>query len=228
MVPDTVDDRYYEVMKPGSLAERLAVIARVRIYQDFLRLCRPGDDDRILDVGVSDVVGEAANLLERRYPHPRRLTAAGLGEAREFRKAFPEISYRRIAAGRPLPFADGEFAVAASNAVLEHVGSGEAQRRFVAELLRVGRKIFITVPNRYFPVEPHTGIPFLHWSDSLFAASCRLLGKSKWGRDEALILMSLRRLAALCPPGARAVLGRTGIKLGPFSSNLFLFAERLP
>lgn len=223
---DVVDGKYYEVIAPDSFAERLMIRARDRIYADFMRLCRPGPEDTVLDVGISDVVGDAANVLERRYPWPERITAAGLGAAREFQAAFPRVSYRRIEANRPLPFPDGAFGIATCNAVLEHVGSEENQRRFVSELLRVGRRVFLTVPHRYFPVEHHTAIPFLHWTDAGFGLACRVLGKQSWARAENLILMSRKRLRAVCPPGVRAEVGTTGLMLGPCSANLYLYAER--
>ena len=219
-----VDGKYYEVVAPRSLSERLMIRARDRIYDDFVRLCRPGRDDTVLDVGVSDVIGDGANVLERRYPWPERVTAAGLGAAEAFQAAYPGVTYRRIEANQPLPFADGAFSVATSNAVLEHVGSAEGQRRFVSELMRVGRRVFLTVPHRYFPVEHHTAIPFLHWSDAGFALACRRLGKQDWAEAENLILMTRRRLRAACPPGVRVRIGATGLMLGPCSSNLYLFA----
>ena len=148
-----------------------------------------------------------------------------MGTAEEFRTTFPDVTYRQIRANEPLPFADGAFDIAASNAVLEHVGSAENQLRFVAELMRVGRRVFITVPNRFFPLEHHTGIPLLHWTDASFALTCRLLGKKTWTEKESLILMSRRRLRGLCPPGARAEIGTTGIPLGAFSANLYLYSD---
>jgi hypothetical protein len=217
-----VDGQYYEVAKPGSVSERLLIVARDRIYADFLRLMAPGAQDDILDVGVSDVVGPGANLLERLYPRPERLTAVGLGEGVAFRAEYPAIAYRQITPGQALPFADKTFAIACSNAVLEHVGSTAAQLAFVTELRRVARRVFITVPHRFFPVEHHTGVPLLHYTDATFALACRLLGKTFWSRPENLILMSRRRLASLCPTDSEPLIGRTGLMLGPFSSNLFL------
>src|SRR5207245_286749 len=130
---------------------------------DFLRLCRPQAGDSILDVGVSDVVTDGANVLERKYSHPERITAAGLGEGAAFRRAYPRTTYVRIEANRPLPFADRAMSIAIANAVLEHVGSRAHQIAFVRELLRVARKVFIIVPNRFFPIEHHTAIPLLHY-----------------------------------------------------------------
>ena len=94
------------------------------------------------------------------------------------------------------------------------------------ELDRVARKAFITVLNRLFPVEHHTGLPFVHHSDPLFKYACGLFGKNKWADQKNLILMSKSCLRRLAPAGRRIVLGETGIYLGPFSSNLFLFIEQ--
>ena len=222
MVSDgQVDGHYYQVAKPDSVGERLAAVARDSIYRDFLRLARPTPASSILDVGVSDVVGEAANVLERKYPHLDRVTAVGLGTAHQFQSEFPQVAYRRIVAGEPLPFPDRSFDIATSNAVLEHVGSTEAQVAFVAELARVAQCAFISVPHRFFPVEHHTMIPLLHWKDSSFAITCRILGKQEWADPANLILMTRRRLRQLCPDQS-ARIGTTGIRMGPLSSNLYM------
>ncbi|TGE02328.1 class I SAM-dependent methyltransferase [Methylobacterium nonmethylotrophicum] len=222
-----LDRKYYEAAAPRSLGERLTAAARDRIYADFLRLARPGPDTTLLDIGVSDVVNDAANVLERRYPHPHRITAAGLGTAEDFRTAHPAVAYRQIAADCRLPFPDRSFGIATSNAVLEHVGSPDNQRLMLAEMLRVADSVFLTVPHRYFPVEHHTAIPLLHWSDVAFRLACRRLGKAEWAEERNLILMTRARLAALVPPGRRARIGCTGLPLGPFSSNLYLHVEAL-
>lgn len=221
---DHVDSKYYEAVPPGSLGERLTIAARGCIYDDFIRWCRPAPDDAILDVGVSDVVNDAANLLERMCPHPERITALGLGEGADFRAAFPAVTYRQIRINHSLPFADKSFAIATSNAVLEHVGSRAGQARFVAELMRVARRVFITVPHRFFPVEHHTAIPLAHYFDRTFALACRALGKAEWANEANLILMSKRRLRALAP--VAAVVAHTGLRLGPCSSNLLLFIDQ--
>ena len=219
-----VDAKYYQAATPRSVGERLTVIARDRIYAKFLECCRPAATDTILDVGVSDVINDAANVMERKYPYPRRITAAGIGQAAAFRAEFPDVGYAPIEANKPLPFADSAFDIATSNAVLEHVGGRDKQLLFVREMLRVARRVFITVPNRFFPFEHHTAIPFMHYGDASFAVACAWLNKSEWADENNLVLMSKARLASLMPAGIDARIGYTGLALGPCSSNLYVFA----
>ncbi len=216
------DEQYYQVARPHSLSERVVIAARNRIYADFMRLCKPAASHTIADVGVSDVVTDAANFLERLYPHPGQITALGLGEGVDFKKSYPAIKYIQIQPGDALPIQDKTFDVATANAVLEHVGSVIEQRRFVSELARISRTTYITVPHRYFPIEHHTGFPFVHYSDRLFQLVCSVSGKEEWAQQQNLILMSKRHLRSLVPEGASFEIGYTGLSMGLFSSNLYL------
>jgi hypothetical protein len=62
--------------------------------------------------------------------------------------------------------------------VLEPVGSERHQLSFVREPVRVAGKVFITVPNRHFPVEHHTAIPLLHFWTRTFDLACTDLDKA--------------------------------------------------
>ncbi|MGL6280222.1 MAG: class I SAM-dependent methyltransferase [Gaiella sp.] len=90
------------------------------------------------------------------------MTALGLHDGSRFRERYPRIRYVQGDA-LALPFPDGAFDVVFSNAVIEHVGGRALQEQFVREALRVGRSVFITTPNRWFPVEVHTRLPLVHW-----------------------------------------------------------------
>jgi len=63
-----------------------------------------------------------------------------------------------------LPFADNSIDYVHSSAVWEHVGCVENQRKMLFECLRVADKgVFLTTPNRWFPVEFHSQLPLVHW-----------------------------------------------------------------
>ena len=219
-----VDGKYYEAVRPSGLSERWLISARKRMFDDFARHMEPTRSDQILDVGVSDVVNDAANALERMYSTPGNITACGLGEGAEFRRAYPAIRYVQIAPNTALPFERNRFEVATANAVLEHVGSRDNQVLFVSELCRVARRVFITVPNRFFPVEHHTALPLAHWQAKAFRLACRATDNAQWAQEANLILMTRKKLWRLAShiSGHNITVGYTGLRWGPFSSNLFL------
>lgn len=224
---DLVDKKYYQAVRPKGLAEKVLIAARDRILLDFLDQMQPTPNSRIVDVGVSDVITDGANTLERQYPHRHNITACGLGDAAEFQIRFPDIPYVRIAPNEALPFANDTFDIATANAVLEHVGSGGKQRAFIEELLRVARRVFITVPNRFFPIEHHTAIPLLHYTDYSFEFTCEVIGQSSWSDPQNLILMSRKKLLDLSAGLECSVeVSYTGLRLGPLSSNLALTLRR--
>jgi SAM-dependent methyltransferase len=140
--------------------------SRARKLQLFTELVAPGPETTVVDVGVTDsgVAGAYGtdNFLEASYPWPERITAVGVTSLDRFAAAFPQVR-TVVADGRSLPFADGEFDVGFSNAVVEHVGGHADQVAFVHELCRVAKRVFVTTPNRWFPVEVHTLLPVAHW-----------------------------------------------------------------
>jgi SAM-dependent methyltransferase len=157
----------------------------------FMTLFRPGPETTVLDVGVDDVghgdEGWAtANFLEEQYPWRDRITAVADHPGTGFRARYPEVAFVQ-ADGCDLPFSDREFDVYFSNAVIEHVGGRARQRRFVAEALRVAENVFITTPNRRFPIEVHTRLPFVHWLPRQQAA--RLYGwvGKPWASELSLL-----------------------------------------
>jgi SAM-dependent methyltransferase len=194
------------------VASRVSMRSRKRKLQLFLDLLQPGPETTVVDVGVTDAPfgsGSTDNFFEALYPWPERITGVGQTELDRFSAAFPQVRAVR-ADGRDLPFADAEFDVAFSNAVVEHVAGGrEGQRQFVHELCRVGRHVFVTTPNRHFPLEVHTLLPFVHWLPKVPRE--RLLPF-----DDVLDPLSAKDLAALFPYRVRVInTGMTLIAIGP-------------
>ena len=121
-------------------ASQVSLRSRERKLQLLLDLLQPGPETTVVDVGVTDAPfggGSSDNFFEAMYPWPDLITGVGHTELDRFAAAFPRVRAVR-ADGRDLPFADGEFDIGFSNAVVEHVAGGrDGQRQFVHELCRV-------------------------------------------------------------------------------------------
>ena len=65
--------------------------------------------------------------------------------------------------GCKMEFGSAAFDIVFSNSVIEHVGGKERQKQFAAECVRCGRGYFVQTPNKWFPLDTHTLLPFAHW-----------------------------------------------------------------
>jgi len=205
-----VRSRYFQPMR---LADSISLRSRRRKLRLLLDELRPTATTSVLDVGADELgYGDGdgcatMNFFEESYPWPERITALGLHDGEGFRSRYPDIPYIQGDACA-LPFADGAFDVVFSNAVIEHVGGRGRQRQFVSEALRVGRRVFITTPNRRFPIEVHTRLPLVHWlPDAVSHRVYRAAGK-EFATD--VHLLTRRSFASLFPGRVRIVsLGMT-------------------
>jgi len=218
----------YNVAAPNSLPARIARHQRRKMFRAFIAFARPGATDTILDIGVTSDRGyDHSNYFEAWYRDKRRVTAVGLDDASFLAQIYPGVRFVR-ADGRELPFADGAFDYVHSSAVLEHVGDRQRQIRFLREAWRVSRKgVFITTPNRWFPVEFHTVLPLLHWlPPQRYRAVLRHLGKEFFACEANLNLLSRNALAGLASAAGFAEPTIESVALFGWPTNLILCARK--
>ena len=78
------------------------------------------------------------------------------------KKHYPEIE-AVVGDARDLPWPDKYFDAVYCNAVIEHLGDFENQKKMAAEIMRVGKRWFVTTPNRWYSFEFHLRLPFVTW-----------------------------------------------------------------
>ncbi|MDR1180537.1 MAG: class I SAM-dependent methyltransferase [Bacteroidales bacterium] len=167
---------------------------RIRKYNLFLEKMKPSAMDKILDVGYANKeYSPVDNFLEKSYPYPSNITALGIEACDLFKQHYPNIEVVRYD-GKIFPFEDKQFDIGWSNAVIEHVGNEECQIQFVKELCRTCKKVYFTTPNRYFPFEVHTRIPFLHWSPKKVFDKILSVTSKKWAAGDYMNLLSRKSL----------------------------------
>jgi len=190
--------------RPGSAADRF----RQRRFARFRELVDGLDGPiRILDVGGTTVfwerVGYAGhdrieivllNLMEQPALHDNM--TATIGDAADLS-----------------PYADDAFDIVVSNSVIEHLPTPALQARMAADVRRVGRRVYLQTPNRYFPLEPHFLFPYfgiLPMRIRAWLLQHMDLGWHKRQPDPALALEDVRSIRLLTGsemhrlfPGAR-------------------------
>lgn len=198
---------------------QFALRARRRMYHSFMESLTPSAETTIVDIGVTpDQSTEDSNFLEKWYTYPGRITATSIEDASYLESIHPGLKFVQTS-GDHLPFADRQFDIAFSSAVIEHVGDRAKQRRFIQELLRVSKRFFITTPDRRFPVELHTFLPLVHWlPQENHQRVLRALGMTSWAKTENLNLLDEHELRDLFPTEVVPTIG--GPRLLGMRSNL--------
>jgi hypothetical protein len=176
------------ITRTKHILANLSIMVRTDQYRLFVKKMRPNSSSNILDVGVtSDETLKDSNIFERLYKYSNKITAATIEDVKKIKKLYPKINVVKIFPHKRLPYKNKTFDIVVSWATLEHVGNYTDQEWFINELIRVGKKVFITTPNRSAIYEPHTGFFFLHWLPIHWFRKLNIIfGNKFWGSPKNL------------------------------------------
>ena len=180
----------YATAKQGwrtRLASPLRARARATRHERFFSL-----------TGVAPGACESSTSAAARWwdsgglrPQPPDITGVDVRERPAYGGPFVQAD-----ASERLPFEDGEFDLAYSSSVIEHIPPAR-RAAFAAELRRVARGWYVQTPAFSFPVEPHALLPFAHRFPPRARRPYWRLGVA--GDWEEIALLRRRELAALFP-----------------------------
>lgn len=200
-----IDSSYSTLTSEKHLLAYQSIKVRTAQYKFFVKHLKPTKNSKVLDVGVSsELVLPDSNMFEKLYPYPKNLTLATIENASKLRKLYPKCKVVKITPHKHLPFKDKQFDIAVSWATLEHVGSYEDQKEFLAEMARVSKKFFLTTPYRGCIYEPHSGLFFIHWLPlSIFRKVCKAINKPFWAEVTNLNPLYVRDVLKMNPKGIK-------------------------
>lgn len=224
--------KYDGFKKAGFISEckaKIVLKARKKIFDYFIEEVKPNELTKVLDAGVAPCKGIKGvktvtnNFFEKYYPYKGNITATSIEDASNIEKNFPGVRFVQTDPYET-PFEDKKFDIVFCNAVVEHVGDGEHQKKFVQEYCRVAQKFFFTTPNRWFPIELHSALPFIHWlPGNLFRKILKLLGKEALADINILNPISLKQFVSLFPNNTELKIIK--IKTLGLTSNLVIYGR---
>jgi hypothetical protein len=122
----------------------------------FTRLIDPKPGTRVIDLGGSPEIWDHVAT-------PLDITLLNLpGSLTRAASSRHQFTYVEGDACNVHQFADRSFELAFSNSVIEHVGPPHRQQEFAREVARLALSFWVQTPSAYFPIEPHSGLPF-YW-----------------------------------------------------------------
>ena len=219
----------YNLAAPDGLAVRVATWQRRKMYQRFINDTDITEADTILDIGVtSDKSYESSNYLEAWHPYKDKITAAGIDDASFLEQQYPGIRFvSQTAATCRLPIARSTSFIPLRCWSTSEVRPTRLD--YIGECARVARKaIFLTTPNRWFPIEFHTLLPLAHWLPKpVFRSFLRRTGKNFFADEGNLNLLTGSELRALAAVQGDFATDVSSVALVGWPSNLLLVGRRI-
>lgn len=167
---------------------------REKIHNIFLKKTNYNNKKSLLDVGTSADKNESHNVILQKTKNNKNIYCLSNQKLDiAFLNKYPQIKKSIVGDGRNIKLKSHIFDIVYSSATLEHVGNFKDQIKFIKECLRVSKNfVFITTPNRYYPIDFHTKIPLIHWlPKKIHRKVLNMVGLKFYAKEENLNLLSI-------------------------------------
>jgi len=143
-----------DVSNPDSLSNKLRQKRFAKFESLIEAFPRPV---RIIDIGGTELFWEqrgwAGNSEYEILTVNLEANPTGYGNIKSVKNDATNLS----------EYTDGQFDVAFSNSVIEHLFTFENQRLMAKEVQRVAKSYWVQTPDFWFPIEPHFHVPGWQW-----------------------------------------------------------------
>ena len=180
--------------------QKITLNARNQFFNLFLTNNAYSDNKTIIDVGTTPSVDKEQNIFLEKTKNNKNITCLSNQDCKILKKKYENIKNIFVGDGKNTAFDNNSFDIAHSNATIEHVGSFTNQVSFVKELVRISREsVFIQTPNRFYPIDFHTILPFIHWLPKhIHRKMLKFLKLDFYSEEENLNLLTEKNLKDIC------------------------------
>ena len=180
--------------------EKIAKDARNEFFNILKKNAKYSKKKSIIDIGTTPSLDDVQNIILSKIKDNKNITCLSNLNCKILLKKYPNIKKILIGDGRNNNLPNNSFDIVHSNATIEHVGSYKNQLLFIKECIRISKKyVFIQTPNRFYPVDFHTILPFIHWlPKKIHRKILNIIGLNFYGLEKNLNLLSESDLINLC------------------------------
>jgi len=183
-----------------KIFQKITLNARNEFFNLFLINNRYSKYKSVIDIGSTPSIDIEQNTFLENIKDNQNVTCFSNQDCRILQKKYKNIKNVIIGDARNTMLEKNSFDIVHSNATIEHVGSFDDQVLFVREMLRISNEsIFIQTPNRFYPIDFHTILPFIHWlPKKIHRKILKFLKMDFYSKEENLNLLSTKELQKIC------------------------------
>ena len=180
--------------------QQIIINKRDEFFNLFLKTTNFSNNKSIIDIGTTPSIEDEQNIFLEKIKSNVNVTCLSNQDCRVLQQRFKNIKNIIIGDGKNTMLNDNSFDIVHSNATIEHVGSFENQLSLVREMFRISKEsVFIQTPNRLYPLDFHTILPFIHWlPKKIHRKILKFLKKDFYSKEENLNLLTVNELKKIC------------------------------
>ena len=197
------EQTYSEAKKFNFLSnvfKKIANDARNEFFNILKKETKYSKNKTIIDIGTTASLDDGQNIILSKIKDNKNITCLSNLDCKVLLKKYPNIKKIIIGDGRNNNLPNNSFDIVHSNATIEHVGSYNNQLLFIKECIRISKKyVFIQTPNRFYPLDFHTILPFIHWlPKKIHRKILKFIGLNFYSLEKNLNLLSISDLKIFC------------------------------
>ncbi len=183
-----------------SYIRKQTIQARNNFFKYFVENTDYTIDKSVIDIGTTPSLDDEHNVFLAHTKDNKNVSCLSDQDCSILKKKYTNIRNIIIGYGQNIKLEDNSFDISHSNAVIEHIGSHENQVTLIKEMARISKNyVFIQTPNRNYPIEFHTILPFIHWlPKNIHRKILRLLKLEFYSKEENLNLLTKKDLINIC------------------------------